>query len=154
MPAGTVSNALAVSTDILPTFAALAGASPPADRVIDGKDIRPLLFGAEREPTPHLAYYYYFMSHLNAVRSGRWKLHVARMGGRYPDYEPNPVSELYDLHADIGETTNVAERYPQVVERLRALAAWARADLGDGKKQGKNVRPAGLAAQAVTLTAN
>ncbi len=154
VPAGTVSGELAVSVDILPTFAALAGASPPADRVIDGKDIRPLLFGAEPEPTPHLAYYYYFMSHLNAVRSGRWKLHVARMGGRYPDYEPNPVIELYDLHADIGETENVAERYPQVVERLRSLAEWARADLGDGKKSGRNVRPAGFVAHAVTLTSN
>ena len=154
VPAGTESDALAISVDILPTFAALAGAATPADRVIDGKDIRPVLLDEEPGPTPHIAYYYYFMTHLNAVRSGRWKLHVARMGGRYPDYEPNPVLELYDLHSDIGETTDVAAGFPQVVERLQSLAELARVDLGDGKRAGKNVRAPGLVERAVTLTSN
>ena len=94
------------------------------------------------------------MTHLNAVRSGRWKLHVARMGGRYPDYEPNPILELYDLSSDVGERRNVANAFPQVVDRLKALAEVARADLGDGKRAGNNVRPPGLIKQAVTLTSN
>ena len=154
MPAGTSSDAMALSVDILPTFAALSGGEVPSDRVIDGKDIGPILLGGESEPTPHVAYYYYFMSHLNAVRSGRWKLHVARQGGRAPDYEPNPVLELYDLHSDIGETENVAEAYPQVVERLQSLVEVARTDLGDGKHPGRNVRPAGVVGPAVGLTSN
>ena len=154
VPAGTASDELAISVDILPTFAALAGADVPSDRVIDGKDIRPLLLSDRAEPTPHVAYFYYFMSHLNGVRSGRWKLHVARKGGRYPDYETNPVLELYDLHADIAERHNVADRFPQVVARLQALAALARADLGDGKLAGRNQRPPGMADVSVTLTAN
>lgn len=154
IPAGTASDELAISVDILPTFAALADGSVPTDRVIDGKDIRPLLFSEAPEPTPHVAYFYYFMTHLNAVRSGRWKLHVARMGGRYPDYEPNPLTELYDLHTDIGETRDVSAKYPQVVARLRALAEVARADLGDGKRTGRNVRPAGWVERAKTLTLN
>ena len=154
VPAGTVSDELAISVDIMPTFAALAGGETPSDRVIDGKDIRPLLLSNKAEPTPHLAYYYYFMSHLNAVRSGRWKLHVARMGGRYPDFTPSPVTELYDLHSDIAETTNVADQFPQVVARLEALAELAREDLGDGERQGANVRPEGIVDRAVTLTAN
>ena len=134
--------------------AGLAGTSPPTDRAIDGKDIRALLLSDKPEPTPHLAYYYYFMSHLTGVRSGRWKLHIARAAGRYPNFYPEPVTELYDLHTDIGESTNVAEQHPQVVERLRALAEWASVDLGDGKQQGKNVRPAGFVERAVTLTSN
>ena len=154
VPAGTSSDAMALSIDVLPTFAALAGGEVPSDRVIDGKDIRPILLGSESEPTPHVAYYYYYVSHLNAVRSGRWKLHVARQGGRAPDYEPNPVLELYDLHSDIGETQNVAEAYPQVVERLQALVEIARDDLGDGKRPGRNVRPAGVVGSAVGLTSN
>ncbi len=154
VPAGTSSDAMALSVDVLPTFAALAGGKVPSDRVIDGKDIRPILLGDGAEPTPHIAYFYYFMSHLNAVRSGRWKLHVARQGGRAPDYEPNPVLELYDLQSDIGETQNVAEAYPQVVERLQALAEVARADLGDGMRAGRNVRPAGVVGSAVGLTSN
>ena len=154
VPGGTSSDAMALSVDILPTFAALAGGEVPSDRVIDGKDIRRILLGGESEPTPHVAYYYYFMTHLNAVRSGRWKLHVARQGGRAPDYEPNPVLELYDLQSDIGETQNVAETYPQVVERLQALAEVARVDLGDGKSPGRNVRPPGVVGPAVGLTSN
>lgn len=154
IPAGTTSDAMAISLDVLPTFAALAGGKVPTDRVIDGKDIRPLLFGDGSEPTPHLAYYYYFMTHLNAVRSGRWKLHVARKGGRYPDYDRNPVLELYDLHTDIGEALNVADANPQVVARLKALLEVARSDLGDGSSPGKNVRPAGTVATPVGLTSN
>ncbi len=154
IPAGTASDEMAISFDLLPTFAALASAEMPRDRIIDGKDIRQLLLSEDSVPTPHVTYYYYFMTHLNAVRSGRWKLHVARMGGRYPDYEPNPVLELYDLISDIGESKNVASANPQVVERLKALADVARSDLGDGKRAGTNVRPPGLVPQAVTLTSN
>ena len=154
VPAGTASDELAISLDMLPTFAAIAGAEVPVDRVIDGKDISGLLLSEEPRPTPHLAYYYYFMTHLNAVRSGRWKLHVARMGGRYPDYEPNPVLELYDLSSDIGETRNVADAFPGVVRQLQALAQVAREDLGDGKRAGTNLRTPGLVQRAVTLTSN
>lgn len=154
IPAGTASDEMAISFDLLPTFAALAGVEMSGDRIIDGKDIRQLLLSDDPVPTPHVAYYYYFMTHLNAVRSGRWKLHVARMGGRYPDYEPNPVLELYDLISDIGESRNVASANPQVVERLKALADVARSDLGDGKRAGTNVRPPGLVPEAATLTSN
>lgn len=38
---------------------------------------------------------------------------------------------LYDLTADPGETRDVAAQHPDVVERLRAVVAAARADLGD-----------------------
>ena len=126
----------------------------PRDRVIDGKDIRSLLLDEPSSPSPHLAYYYYFMSHLTGVRSGRWKLHVARMGGRYRDRGAAPVSELYDLHADIGESQDVSAEYPQVVARLSALADVARADLGDGTQAGRNTRPPGFVQDAATLTRN
>ncbi len=42
IPAGTTCTELAATIDILPTFAALAGAAVSSDRIIDGKDIRPL----------------------------------------------------------------------------------------------------------------
>ena len=54
-------------------------------------------------------------------------------------------TELFDLKSDIGETTNVADQYPDVVKRLQALAQAARDDLGDTltDHQGKGIRPAG-----------
>ncbi len=53
--------------------------------------------------------------------------------------------ELYNLQTDIEERINVASKYPQIVERLKALGDKARADIGDSltKQKGENVRPAG-----------
>jgi len=53
--------------------------------------------------------------------------------------------ELFDLQSDIGETTNVADKYPGVVERLKRLADKARKDLGDSlcNVKGKDVRKPG-----------
>ncbi len=52
---------------------------------------------------------------------------------------------LYDLENDIGERNNVAEKYPQIVQRLKALAQIIREELGDSltKHEGKEIRPAG-----------
>jgi hypothetical protein len=56
------------------------------------------------------------------------------------------LGELYDLVSDLGETTNLADAQPQVVERLLALADRAREDLGDGSTPGKHQRPVGRVA--------
>ena len=57
-------------------------------------------------------------------------------------------------YADIGETENVTDANPQVVERLLALAGWARIDIGDGASAGKHARGVGKVPSAVTLTWN
>jgi arylsulfatase len=55
---------------------------------------------------------------------------------------------LYDLESDVGERKNVAEWYPDVVERLMAIAERAREDLGDGPRPGTGVRPCGVRRRA------
>lgn len=65
--------------DLLPTFAKLAGAELPTDRVIDGKDMLPVL--TDNAESPHEAIFYYRTSKLCAVRSGKWKFHTGK-GGR------------------------------------------------------------------------
>ncbi len=118
VPAKSVCGEIAGTIDLLPTFAALAGCKPPTDRVIDGKDITPLLTGAAGAKSPHEAYYYYRGSRLEAIRMGKWKYRAS--GGRRKKGPPAPkiVGELYDLQADISESTNLAEKNPDVVERL------------------------------------
>ncbi|MDP7302288.1 MAG: arylsulfatase, partial [Pirellulaceae bacterium] len=56
--------------------------------------------------------------------------------------------ELYDLDADVGETTNIASEHPEIVKRLQQLGEKMRDELGDSrtKRQGKGVRPAGQVA--------
>jgi arylsulfatase A-like enzyme len=142
--------------DVLPTLAKLTGGEPPQDRLIDGRDIWPLLLGDKNAKSPHEAFYYYWDDGLEAIRSGRWKLHFPHeyrslAGEPGKDGQPGPYKAvktelaLFDLDADIGETTNVAAGHPEVVARLEALGAQAREDLGDSltKHVGKNRRPAG-----------
>ena len=59
--------------------------------------------------------------------------------------QKNIGKALFDLEADMGETTDVAAQHPDVVRRLESLAEQARQDLGDSrtKRVGRNVRPAG-----------
>ena len=106
IPAGAVCHEVAGTIDLLPTLTALAGGTLPSDRVIDGKNIWPLMAGKPGAKTPHDAYYYYRGRNLQAVRSGKWKL-VHRKD-----------VELYDLEQDIGEKENLAAEYPDVVQRL------------------------------------
>jgi arylsulfatase A len=155
IPAGTVCAELAATMDFLPTFARLAGTEPPRDRIVDGRDIWPLMSGQPGATTPHAAFYYYWGRELQAIRSGKWKLHFPH---RYPkpqpaggDGRPGKYAQiemgmaLYDLEADVGETTDVAAQHPDVVARLEALAEQARADLGDTatKRVGRGVREPG-----------
>jgi len=153
VPANTTCDCIATTMDVLPTFAALAGAEVPSDRVIDGEDIRPLFHGDFDQANPDKAYFYYLRVHLQAVRQGQWKLHLPRekepVGaapfGRNTHIAPadrvgfeKPF--LVDLANDLGETTNVAAEHPQVVERLLGLAEAMREDLGDYDRVGKNMR--------------
>jgi arylsulfatase A-like enzyme len=144
IPAGLSLDALATLMDWLPTFAALAGARMPEDRIIDGKDIRPLLTGTSSR-TPHEAFYYYYGPQLQAVRSGRWKLYLPleRKWLNFAGRTAKAEAALYDLDRDAGETRNVAAAHPDVAGRLLALAEKARADLGDVDRPGKGQRPAG-----------
>ena len=160
IPAGLVSDELVTAMDLFPTIAAITGAEMPTDRIIDGKDIWPLMSGSPGATSPHEAFFYYWPDQLQAVRSGRWKLHVphgytsiegaelatSTFQGTYARAEIGLA--LFDLEADIGETTNVADAHPEVVKRLMGLIERARDDLGDALtgREGRNVRPAGRAA--------
>ena len=134
VPAGATCAEVTTMMDWLPTLAHLAGGEAPTDRVIDGKDILPLLEGVEGAKTPHEAFYYYHATDLEAVRSGDWKLYVG---------EEEKEERLFDVRADPGETRNRVEEEPEAVARLKELAEAARIDLGSGEQAGENTRPVG-----------
>ena len=122
IPAGQVSSAVAANMDILPTFAGLAGADLPADRVLDGRDLWPLLSGATDE-SPH-EYFYFFAgrgrqgeTRLQGIRKGRHKLRLAAgTNGQLV------AGELYDLYADAAEKFDISSRHSDLVEQLLAQA--------------------------------
>jgi arylsulfatase A-like enzyme len=146
-----VCGGLASAIDLYPTLARLAGTEVPADRIVDGVDMKPLL-SAEPQASNRGVFFYYSGDHLCAVRQGKWKLHVGRGNWIMSDY--HPVCELYDLETDIGETTDVYTKYPDVADRLLALIEECRRDLGDAGTDavGANVRPIGRVENPKPLT--
>ncbi|MFA6546661.1 MAG: sulfatase [Limisphaerales bacterium] len=143
--AGAVSAEVITLMDLLPTLAALSGGTRPADRIIDGHDIRPLLFGEAGARSPYDAFFYYYVTQLQAVRSGPWKLYLPNKGAftQFGARTAPAEGHLYNLTDDPGEKDDQFTRQPEVVKRLLAHAEAARADLGEADRPGKSVRPVG-----------
>jgi arylsulfatase A len=126
IPAGTETDAVLGMFDVLPTFAALAGAKLPAGRKLDGADVRPHLAGEKGARPAHETFYYYRGLRLEAVRHGDWKLQVAALAKKDAPFKPR----LYNLKADVGESRDVAAANPEVVKKLEGLVAAMKDDLG------------------------
>lgn len=108
-------------TDVLPTVAAVTGGGVPDDRPIDGIDLSPSWRGL---PARDRVLYHYHDWTLNAVRSGRWKLHLPeRENGLQPGTGEGELlpSLLYDIDADKGEQHDLADRYRHKVRELTRL---------------------------------
>jgi arylsulfatase A-like enzyme len=153
IPPGQICAEVVGTMDLLPTFASLAGAQLP-ERKIDGRDIGPLMRGEAGATSPHEVFFHYDGSNrLVAVRSGPWKLMFpqdyssAQPGtGGHPGRGVKRSIELslFHLTDDIGETTNLVDKHPEVVARLLEQAALMRLDLGDGSEYpGSGRRPLG-----------
>jgi arylsulfatase A len=146
IPAGTECHEMAAGFDLFTTFAKIGGAEVPADRIIDGKDLWPLMTAQKGAKSPHEAFYYYQGFNLQAVRSGPWKLVFGALDEKGKAVTPMRHF-LYNLERDPGETTDVLEANPEAADRLRGLAEKMREDLGDNRRDrpGKNRRPPGRA---------
>jgi arylsulfatase A-like enzyme len=119
--AGQVSDFVWAFWDFLPTAAELAGAAAPSN--FDGISVVPAILGASGKtaPPPHEFLYWEFHEggFKQAVRMGRWKSVRTK---------PGRALELYDLSNDIGETTNMAAKHPEVVAQIEAYLKRARTD--------------------------
>jgi len=107
IPAASRTDALACGADLFPTLLRAASVPLPTDRVIDGRDLLPVLTRRTDRAREMVAFRY---QRERALRMGDWKLL-----GRY-DEPP----ALFDLPVDRGERTDVASLYPAVVRELQA----------------------------------
>tara|TARA_R110000796_G_scaffold88794_1_gene191614 strand:- start:1825 stop:3252 length:1428 start_codon:yes stop_codon:yes gene_type:complete len=148
-----------MAIDILPTIAEMTGARLP-NLTIDGKSALSLLTGESQESPQEAYFFYYRINELMGVRYGKWKMyfpHTYRtMDGQEPGKDGLPGEyrmiemeeiELYDVTTDISETNNLAEEYPEVVDKIKVLANEMRHELGDSllELEGTKNREAGKA---------
>jgi arylsulfatase A-like enzyme len=118
---GSVCRAPVTSTDFYPTILQMAGLPLEPEHHADGLGLVPLLDGTGTIARPALYWHYphyHRTTPAGAVREGRWKLIEYYEDGRL---------ELYDLEADLGETTDLSATMPDKAQALRAtLQAWRR----------------------------
>ena len=114
---------MGATMDLLPTFCALANATPPADRPLDGYDLSALLLG-KTDTSPRDRVFYWREEQLYAIRVGAWKAHFITQGcyGIGPKRETHETPRLYQLEQDPSEKYDVSELHPDVIKRLRAAA--------------------------------
>ena len=150
--AGQTCPRIVSTLDLLPTIAKLASTTPPTNK-LDGRDLSDwLLHGVPADEDTGVQLYH-LGTHLQAVRRGRWKLHLPRpkpVPWLMPGLRTGHVSEadsleikqplLFDLEADVGEKNDVAALHPDVVSALLALAEQSRAELGDYDRIGSEAR--------------
>lgn len=154
IPAGTSSDEITGMHDILPTFAALAGAKIPDGHRLDGLDVSGVFLG-KSDAKGHEVFHYFRGFELQAIRQGSWKLHFGATVPANAKGNANAKAKggnggrpvglaLFDLESDPGELTNVADAHPEIVKQLRDLAAVMDADLGTKQdSKGPGVRPLG-----------
>ena len=149
--AGSFSDVVAGTIDLLPTILTLAGGKVAPEPVIDGRDLSTVLFGTSQQ-SPREAHYYFSGYELQAIRQGPWKLALMpqpeTMGkGVANDAKANP--RLYNLDREISEQTNLADQHPDIVAKLTELANKKKAEIGGSTPLAR--RPAGSVANPKTL---
>lgn len=141
-------NTPLMTIDILPTIASLVNAPLP-DKKIDGINIWPYIEKPNKvKKIERPLFIYYNTNELQAMRWKNWKLYFPHtytsMEGMVPGNDGErgqtrqvklEAMELYDLSNDKGEKINLASRFPEIVNRMNAMADEMRKKLGDSLKQ-------------------
>jgi arylsulfatase A-like enzyme len=115
--AATVSHQVWAFWDFLPTMADLVGAAAPSG--IDGISMLPALLGKPQKNHEYLYWEFHEGASQQALRLENWK--AVRLA-------PSQPWELYDLKSAAGESTNVAQQYPDIVGRIEECLKTARTE--------------------------
>ena len=145
--AGKTNDGLMATIDLLPTFASLTGAKVPDDRAIDGVNQLNFILGNSKSArktylyNPGSASVQSTILQGNAIREGDWKLISPLKVMNFLEDGGSGNWELYNLKEDIGEKKNLADQYPEKVERLKRLLKSSEEKFPKPKKwQGRRTR--------------
>ena len=165
VPAKTVSNQMFSSIDMLATFAEITGQTVDANQLADSLNVLPALIGDPEQPVREsLVLVPRHASHVS-VRKGKWVYIPGRgsggfrgkpgthgaggprvasfVGNENSDFENGkfhkdaPSGQLYDLEADLTQTTNLHDLRPDVVQEMKSTLNEYRSDQWFRKKRRK-----------------
>ncbi len=116
---GTVMD-IGSTLDLLPTFLNLANIALPSDRIFDGHDLSPVLFGLEQSPRNTIMYYR--NTKIFAIRKGPYKAHFftqSENDNAQKVEHQQPL--LYNLEIDPSEKYDIASQYPEVIVEMKNI---------------------------------
>jgi arylsulfatase A len=120
---GTSSGEMAMNFDLFSTCLQLAGAPLLQNRIIDGKDIMPVLLG--ESGSPHEALYFYDTRTLVGIRYQHWKYYRRYTTDNAAFWPLRQGPFLFDLDTDPNESYSLIESQPELAAGLAAmLDAW------------------------------
>ncbi len=117
IPAGTTTDHISAFWDVMPTVAELTGGEVKSE--IDGISFLPTL-RKQSNHEKHDYMYWEFSGYggQQAIRMGKWKAIRTDLRRKKADHS----WELYNLEEDIGETNNVADKHPEIMEKIKEIA--------------------------------
>ena len=143
IPAGMLLDELTSTMDLFPTVTKLTGADLPQDRVIDGRDLLPLLITNQTQQSSHEFIFHYCGNQVHAVRyhpknsDTVWKAHfvtpkwtegaencigktiVCLCHGDYVEVQDPPL--LYDMTKDPSESYPIATDRPEYKQVMKDI---------------------------------
>ncbi|MCF7848250.1 MAG: sulfatase [Kiritimatiellales bacterium] len=111
-------HGLGSTLDLLPTTAAISGATLPQAQ-LDGYNLLPSLLNGK--PSPRREMIYYRGQEIYAIRLGSFKAHFKTRSGYENDLETHNPPLLFNLDHDPGENYNVADKHPDVLKQIEQL---------------------------------
>ncbi len=122
IPSGKVCNQITGVMDLFPTFNSIIDAKIPENLKFDGVDISSLLQKPQTTKLAKRPFFFYSRSgNIEAVRLGKWKLHIAKSRGWNKKKNGEFPISLYNLDTNVSESINVANENPKIVEQLKTL---------------------------------
>ena len=121
VPAGKISNELVHEVDWFTTLLLAAGANVPADRQIDGMDIRDFLLGPA-EQSGRDTVLCLQGNRLQAIKWHQWKAHLFQQDGFMSTWSPYNIPRLYNLEWDPHKEREVTFAHGWVVHPMAAAA--------------------------------
>lgn len=110
---GSSTGHISAFYDVLPTICDIVGVEPLPE--VDGISFAPVLMGNEQPQHDFLYWEFPSYNGQQAVRMGKWK------GIRKNIFDGNKTIELYDLEKDTGETNDVADQHPEIVQQIETI---------------------------------